>query len=291
MFPDFSFRVVRVVPRVARLTRSSRITLLNKKTEKYPLSPHFKPAVRFSDIVGQIEAKQKCLVILKYLEDPQSFGTWAPHNILLCGPPGTGKTMTAKALACEAKVEILPVRASDLLGSFVGDASGRIHKLFDEARYHAPSVIFIDELDVIALQRNFQSIRGDVTEVVSALLSELDGVFENQGVVTLAASNRFDMLDEAIKSRFEQIIEFKLPTLEEREDILAINSTLSPISIHANMRRIATLTTNWSGRDLKEKLLRRAIHAAIINNEEEITEETLTKIIEKQKTHPKQLYT
>ncbi|MFW9917469.1 MAG: AAA family ATPase [Candidatus Thorarchaeota archaeon] len=284
LYPDFAFRVVHARPNPGLITRGTRIKLISprgtQKVAPQRFALRMKSDVQFSDIVAQEEAKEKCRIIQHYLAAPKKFGEWAPRCVLFHGPPGTGKTMTARALATEAGVPILGIKASELLGVYVGDGSRRIHRLFAESRRLAPCVVFIDELDVIALRRSFQGIRGDVVEVVSALLGELDGLSENTGVVTIAATNAADLLDPAIQSRFEQSIKFTMPTVDERAQLLHVYADRSPIPIRANLRSLAMMTKNWSGRDLKEKLLKVAIHKALLSNKTEITRSMLEKLIE-----------
>ncbi len=164
------------------------------------------------------------------------------------------------------------VRATDLVGEFVGDGSKRIHELYRTASESAPSVVFIDELDAIALDRSFQSVRGDVSEVVNALLSELDGLKDNMGVVTVAATNNPTLLDRAIRSRFEEELNFKLPSKMERLSILSHYSKTMPLPIKAELEKYAIKTEGFSGRDLREKLLKAALYKAILANSEFVDE-------------------
>lgn len=284
LYPDFAFRVVHARPNPGRITKGTRIKLISPRSAQRVVPNKFvlrmTSDIHLVDIIGQAEAKEKCKIIQHYLAAPKKFGEWAPRCVLFYGPPGTGKTMTARALAAEARVPILGIKASELLGVYVGDGSRRIHRLFAESRRLTPCVVFIDELDVVALRRSFQGIRGDVVEVVSALLGEFDGLSVNDGIVTIAATNAADLLDPAIQSRFEQSIEFKLPTLDEREQLLHFYAARSPIPFHANMRSLAMITKNWSGRDLKDKLLKVAIHKALLSNQTEIARPMLEKLIE-----------
>ncbi|MEE8167650.1 MAG: AAA family ATPase [Candidatus Hydrothermarchaeales archaeon] len=240
--------------------------------EKWDIEKFFrKEGYTFEDIIGHKEVKQKCKIVMKYLKDPQSFGDWAPRNFLFYGPPGTGKTMAAKALANETESFLHLVRATDLIGEYVGDAAKRIHELFATAVDHAPSVIFIDELDAIGLDRSFQSIRGDVSEVVNALLTELEGVHENRGVVTIAATNNPNILDAALRSRFEEEIQFKLPDRRERLAILEGYAKKLPIKVSTNFKEYVNKTEGFSGRDLKDKLLKVALHKAMLEGAEELS--------------------
>ena len=182
-----------------------------------------KSDIKLTDIVGQKNAKSKVKVITKYLENPESFGPWAPKNILFYGLPGTGKTMLVKALANELEVPLYLIKATSLIGEHVGDSASKVHDLFKKASENSPSIIFIDEIDAIALHRSFQSLRGDVSEIVNSLLTEMDGIIENKSVITIAATNNPTSLDYAVRSRFEEEIEFKLPNDDERLRILENN--------------------------------------------------------------------
>jgi len=278
MYPDFAFEVVKVSPRSGgRISSKTKIQL-----EVSNVSPIVReiPKVKFSDVIGHEKAKSKCKIIQKYLKHPEKFGEWAPKNILFYGPPGTGKTMMAKALASETNVPIFLTRATDLIGLHVGDGARRIHQLFGEARESAPCIIFIDELDAIGLDRRYQSIRGDVSEVVNALLSEMDGLHPNLGIVTIGATNAPELLDSAIRNRFEEEIEFPLPTKEERFQILTLYAERLPIPVKANLWKLAEETEGFSGRDLKEKVLKNALHMAILKNRKVIDEKILKEALD-----------
>jgi AAA family ATPase len=231
---------------------------------------------------------------MKYLKDPKSFGEWAPRNVLFFGQPGTGKTMTARALANETDSSLYLTRATDLIGEYVGDGAKRIHELFKIASDHSPSVIFIDELDAIGLDRKYQSVRGDVSEIVNALLTELDGIHENKGVVTIAATNNPTLLDLALRSRFEEEMEFKLPNEKERLAILEHYAKRSPLKLSFNLKDYARKTEGFSGRDLKEKLLKGALHKAILEDAEEISyehmESSLKAILPSKAEPPKRMF-
>ena len=130
--------------------------------------PHI-PQVYFTDVVGNQQAIDKAQIIVEFLKDTKRFGKWAPKNILFYGPPGTGKTLTAKAIATEADCAFLARKGTTLIGLHVGDGAAKIYQLFAEAKANAPAIIFIDELDSIGLNRSYQSVRGDVIEVATAL--------------------------------------------------------------------------------------------------------------------------
>jgi AAA family ATPase len=235
--------------------------------------------VSLDDIVGHEPIKMKCRLILKYLEDPKRFGEWAPRAILFYGSPGTGKTMTAKAVACQANARIFLAKASDLIGVHVGDGGRRISSLFEDARKEAPSIVFIDELDAIGLARSFQSIRGDVSEVVTALLGELDRTTEESGVVVIGATNAPALIDPALRSRFDTVFEFGLPTLEERAKILSLYAKRLPLPFEMDLNTLASMTEGLSGRDLRDRILKESLHIAISEEKDSISTETVTRLL------------
>jgi AAA family ATPase len=290
IIPDFAFKVIKVIPRgEVTITEDTRIRL--KGDERREIK-----GIRytFSDIVGHSEVKKKCKIIIKYLRNPNTFGEWAPKNVLFYGPPGTGKTMTAKALATETDSSLYLIRATDLIGEYVGDGAKKIHELFKKASSTAPSVIFLDELDAIGLDRSYQVIRGDVSEVVNALLTELEGLHENKGVVTIAATNNPAILDYALRSRFEEEMEFKLPNPKERLEILRKYSKKLPLKLEADIREYVGKTEGFSGRDLKEKLLKAALHRAILEDSNVITQKHLEdafKAVPPKSSPPKEMFT
>jgi AAA family ATPase len=282
LFPDYAFRAVNVEPDESQITKKTRIHLDTKQNIE-PKSLIQNEQVRYTDIIGQDSAKTKCRVIGKFLTSEELMRSeWAPKNILFWGPPGNGKTMTAKALSHEINKSMFLIKASDLLGVYVGDGARKIHSLYEEAREESPAIIFIDEFDSIALKRNFQSIRGDVVELVSALLGEMDGIEKNQGVITIGSTNKPESLDSAILSRFEELIEFKLPNSSERETILGLYANSSPIPFR-NIRwnEIIQKTNQWSGRDLKDKIIKNAIHYAVLNDLTSISMEELNTALKK----------
>ncbi len=284
MFPDFAFEVVNAEPE-GIITDSTCILVENPKSV---IETEIVKDVKIEDVVGQDEAKRKVKVILKFLKNPEKFGRWAPKNVLFYGPPGTGKTMTAKALANEANVPFISVKSTKLIGEHVGDGARRIHELYERARQVAPCIVFLDEFDSIALDRSYQDLRGDVSEVVNALLTELDGIEMNDGICTIAATNRIELLDHSIRSRFEEEIEFTLPRFEERLKILENNLRDFPLKVNANLKVVAEITEGFSGRDIVEKVIKSALHRAIAEEREFIETEDLIKAVEKVKRPVKQ---
>lgn len=265
MFPDFAFKVIDADPDDSEIGKNTRFIVEDYESDFF--IPELKNEVSFKNIIGQDKAKKKCKLIESFLDKPEKFGKWVPKNILFHGPAGTGKTMMAKALASASDVPFLPVRATKLIGEYVGDGARQIHQLFEKADEMAPCIIFIDEFDAIALNRNYQEIRGDVSEIVNALLTELDGIDEHEGICTIAATNMLYTLDSAIRSRFEEEIEFTLPDLSERREILEFYARTFPKKLgkDVDFDVLAELTQGFSGRDLVEKLLKNALHKAILS--------------------------
>ncbi len=288
MFPDFAFEVKTCEPKKGGVIGVQTEIILDSRPKKTPYIHHEIPKVDFDEIIGHQQAKEKCKIITNYLKDPDCFSEWAPRSVLFYGVPGTGKTMTARALASETNSSIFAISSTELIGIHVGDASRRISNLFKEARTNAPCIIFLDELDAIGLDRSFQNIRGDVSEVVTALLQQMDGITVNKGVVTIGSTNAPKLLDRAIRSRFEDEIEFKLPTLEDRIKILEMYIGKLPLPIDVNIQKLAVATEDFSGRDLKEKLLKSALHQTLVKSADRITSkqiyETLS-LIKKENTH------
>jgi AAA family ATPase len=283
LFPDYAFRAKSTIPNgESQITKNTHISLFSEQLSEPPMVK-VQEKLNFSDIVGQEDAKKKCQVIARFLSNIELMQSiWAPKNILFWGPPGNGKTMMAKALSYETEHSMLLIKASDLLGIYVGDGARKIRNIFSKARKKAPAIIFIDELDSIALKRNFQSIRGDVVELVSALLGEMDGIEKNHGVVTIASTNQPKLLDAAIVSRFEELLEFKLPDAKERLEILKKYAKTSPIPFKAiNWDVLVEKTMNWSGRDLKEKIIKNAIHYAVLRGSSQITMSNLKEVMKK----------
>jgi len=262
LYPDYAFQVVRAYPRRSVVGFETTIKVEQKAEVKKGVSYD----VSFDEVVGQEEAKRKVKIVEKYLLDPERFGRWAPRNILFYGVSGTGKTMIAKALSAKAGVPMLAVKSTSLIGEFVGEGARQIHSLYEKAEEMAPCIIFIDELDAIALDRRYQDLRGDVSEMVNSLLTEMDGISSRLGICTIAATNQIEVMDSSIRSRFEEEIEFKLPDKDERLQILEKNASTLPLEmVDVDLKEIARQTDGFSGRDLVEKVLKVALHHALMD--------------------------
>ena len=270
IIPDYAFKIVSVTPNNSIISDTTKIQIIIDDIDKNKDINTIKTNLTLSDIVGQENAKNKVKIIKKYIENPESFGLWAPKNILFYGLPGTGKTMLVKALANELDVPLYLIKATSLIGDHVRDSASKIHELFEKASKNSPSIIFIDEIDAIALHRIFQSLRGDVSEIVNSLLTEMDGISENTAVITIGATNNPSSLDYAVRSRFEEEIEFKLPNDKERFEIFENNIKTMPLKCDLDINKLVKISKNMSGRDIKEKILKTSLHHAIANNKDEI---------------------
>ena len=270
IIPDYGFQIVSVSPNNSIIAENTEIKLLDIEERNLDTVKRIKTNVKISDIVGQENAKNKTKVLIKYLEEPDKFGEWAPKNILFYGFPGTGKTMLVKALANELDVPLYLIKATSLIGEHVGDSASKIQELFEKAQKTAPSIIFIDEIDAIALHRSFQLLRGDVAEIVNSLLTEMDGINDNKAVVTIGATNNPNSIDYAVRSRFEEEIEFVLPDDNERKSIFENNLKTFPLKYDLNIEKLVKISKNMSGRDIKEKILKTALHHAISHDKETV---------------------
>lgn len=284
IIPDYGFEIVTAKPDNSIISEKTKIKLITDELNKNKENNVVKSNITLRDIIGQENAKNKVKVITKYLENPESFGPWAPKNILFYGLPGTGKTMLVKALANELEVPLYLIKATTLIGDHVGDGASKIHDLFKKASENSPSIIFIDEIDAIALHRSFQSLRGDVSEIVNSILTEMDGIIDNKSVITIGATNNPSSLDYAVRSRFEEEIEFKLPGDDERLVIIENNLRTMPFDYELDLEKIVKQTKGLSGRDLKEKILKTALHNAIANDCDILTMEHIDYAIKTSKT-------
>ncbi|MBQ7155649.1 MAG: ATP-dependent zinc metalloprotease FtsH [Synergistaceae bacterium] len=212
--------------------------------------------VHFGDIGGAGEAEVELREIIDFLKDPKrfdKFGAKLPRGVLLVGPPGTGKTLLAKACAGEAGVPFFFITGSSFVEMFVGVGAARVRDLFEQAKRKAPCIIFVDEIDAIgqARMRNFNS-NSEQEATLNQLLAEMDGFEDNNGVVIMGATNRPEILDQALlrPGRFDRQIQVVLPTEEGREEILKIHTKKLPLAPEIDLRSIAKVTPGFSGADL-----------------------------------------
>ncbi|MCD4704195.1 MAG: AAA family ATPase [Methanosarcinaceae archaeon] len=282
MYPDFAYHIVDVEPAESIIGQTTSFIVADDA--RHGPTFEFTSTITFDDVIGQQMARRKCKLIERYLKEPEIFGQWAPTNVLFFGPAGTGKTMFAKALANKTSVPILPMKATELIGEFVGEGARQIHQLYEHAQEMAPCIIFIDELDAIALDRRFQELRGDVSEIVNALLTEMDGIVEHDGICTIGATNLPDTLDPAVRNRFEEEIEFTLPDETERAAIIVSNLQTFPLPVKdVDTGKLARATDGLSGRDIVEKVLKTALHQAIMDEKDEVTEQYLNDSVARMK--------
>ncbi|MBN2155166.1 MAG: AAA family ATPase [Candidatus Lokiarchaeota archaeon] len=280
ILPDFAFKIIKIIP------ESSRRVTVETEFEIVPsVDSQLKSMekVGFADIIGNSRAIEKCKIIQEFMLHPEKFGRWSPKNVLFFGFPGTGKTLTARALASECGSQILVRKGTELIGLHVGDGANKIHTLFDKARKivkkSGSAIIFIDEIDAIGLSRSYQSVRGDVIEVSTALLSEMDGLSENSGIITIAATNNIDLLDPGLRSRFEEEIDFELPDNSERVQMMQLFLSQIDVPYEISYQEVSNHLDGWSGRDIKEKLIKIAFHNVVLSKIEKITTHHLLEII------------
>ena len=223
--------------------------------------------IRFSDVAGEDEAKDSLKEIVEYLHDPSKYreiGATMPKGILLVGPPGTGKTMLAKAVAGEANVPFFSMSGSEFVEMFVGMGASKVRDLFKQAKEKAPCIVFIDEIDAIGKKRDGQLGGNDEREqTLNQLLTEMDGFEENTGVIILAATNRPESLDPALTrpGRFDRRIPVELPDLKGREDILKVHAKKIKVAQEVDWNKIARMASGASGAELANIVNEAALRA------------------------------
>lgn len=229
--------------------------------------------ITFKDVAGQEEAKESLVEIVDFLHDTSKYvaiGAKLPKGALLVGPPGTGKTLLAKAVAGEAKVPFFSMSGSDFVEMFVGMGAARVRDLFKQAEEKAPCIVFIDEIDAIGKKRsNSQNGNSDERDqTLNALLTEMSGFNESEGIVVIAATNRLDMLDDALlrPGRFDRHIEVNLPDISAREKILSLYCENKPVK-NFNIKEFAQKTACFSGAKLENLVNEAAILACKENSQ------------------------
>ena len=241
--------------------------------------------IKFSDVAGEDEAKENLSEIVEYLHNPQKYreiGASMPKGILLVGPPGTGKTMLAKAVAGEANVPFFSISGSEFVEMFVGMGASKVRDLFSQAKEKAPCIVFIDEIDAIGKKRDGQMGGNDEREqTLNQLLTEMDGFEGNNGVMILAATNRPESLDPALTrpGRFDRRIPVELPDLKGREDILKVHAKKVKLADDVNFHTIARMASGASGAELAN-IVNEAALRAVRDGRAYVTEADLEESIE-----------
>lgn len=223
--------------------------------------------IRFSDVAGEDEAKENLAEIVDYLHDPKKYkdiGASMPKGILLVGPPGTGKTMLAKAVAGEANVPFFSMSGSEFVEMFVGMGASKVRDLFKQAKEKAPCIVFIDEIDAIGKKRDGNVGGNDEREqTLNQLLTEMDGFEDNNGVIILAATNRPESLDPALTrpGRFDRRVPVELPDLKGREAILKVHAKKIKVADNVDYNKIARMASGASGAELANIVNEAALRA------------------------------
>lgn len=225
--------------------------------------------VTFQNVAGLQEEKEDLEEVVDFLKAPQKYtkvGARIPKGVLLVGPPGTGKTLLAKAVAGEAGVPFFSISGSDFVEMFVGVGASRVRDLFENAKDHAPCIIFIDEIDAVARQRGTGVGGGhdEREQTLNQLLVEMDGFGVNEGIIVMAATNRVDILDPAIlrPGRFDRKVAVGRPDVKGREEILGVHAKDKPLGEDVDLRQVAQTTAGFTGADLENLLNEAAIVAA-----------------------------
>ena len=253
--------------------KMSQFSKANARTQ-----PSNGPKITFADVAGAEEEKEEMSEIVDFMKNPrkyQELGAKIPHGVLLLGPPGTGKTLLAKAVAGEAHVPFFSISGSDFVEMFVGVGASRVRDLFDQAKKHTPSIIFIDEIDAVGRQRGTGLGGGhdEREQTLNQLLVEMDGFTDNQGVIVIAATNRRDILDPALlrPGRFDRQITVGYPDIKGREAILRVHTKNKKLAPDISLATIAKGTAGFTGADLAN-LVNEAALLAARNNRKAITQ-------------------
>lgn len=253
--------------------KMSQFSKANARTQ-----PSNGPKITFADVAGAEEEKEEMSEIVDFMKNPrkyQELGAKIPRGVLLLGPPGTGKTLLAKAVAGEANVPFFSISGSDFVEMFVGVGASRVRDLFDQAKKHTPSIIFIDEIDAVGRQRGTGLGGGhdEREQTLNQLLVEMDGFTDNQGVIVIAATNRRDILDPALlrPGRFDRQITVGYPDIKGREAILRVHTKNKKLAPDISLATIAKGTAGFTGADLAN-LVNEAALLAARNNRKAITQ-------------------
>ena len=268
----FMLSIVVVVVIVTMMNRGaagggSNARMMNFGRSRAKLSRDSK--VNFTNVAGLEEEKEELEEVVDFLKNPQKYtsvGARIPKGMLLVGPPGTGRTLLAKAVAGEAGVPFFSISGSDFVEMFVGVGASRVRDLFEEAKKNAPCIVFIDEIDAVARRRGTGMGGGhdEREQTLNQLLVEMDGFGVNEGIIVMAATNRVDILDPAIlrPGRFDRKVAVGRPDVKGREEILKVHSKEKPLSEDVDLRRVAQTTAGFTGADLENLMNEAAIISA-----------------------------
>ena len=274
----FTFIIMRQTTGGGKMNQFSRANTKNQ--------PSNGKRVLFSDVAGADEEKQELAEVVDFLKNPKKYeelGARVPRGVLLVGPPGTGKTLLAKAVAGEAGVPFFSISGSDFVEMFVGVGASRVRDLFDQAKKHTPSIIFIDEIDAVGRQRGAGLGGGhdEREQTLNQLLVEMDGFTEKENIIVIAATNRRDILDPALlrPGRFDRQIVVNYPDVKGREEILKVHTRNKRLAPDVNLATIAKTTAGFTGADLENLVNEAALLAARVNRkaiiEKDIEEATI----------------
>ena len=248
--------------------------------------------ITFADVAGAVEEKEEMQELVEFLKNPRRFtavGARIPKGVLLVGSPGTGKTLLAKAVAGEAGVPFMSISGSDFVEMFVGVGASRVRDLFDQAKKHAPCIVFIDEIDAVGRRRGAGMGGGhdEREQTLNQLLVEMDGFAVNEGVIVLAATNRKDILDPALlrPGRFDRQITVGYPDVRGREAILRVHAKEKPLADDVDLANIAKRTPYFAGADL-ENIMNEAAILCAREGKEKITMRHLNDAIERVQMGP-----
>jgi cell division protease FtsH len=272
-----------------RMERSAQGGLFSVTKSRAKIHMEKDVKATFADVAGVDEAKDELREAVEFLQNPEKFtrlGGRLPKGILLLGPPGTGKTLLARAVAGEAKVPFFSINGSEFVELFVGVGAARVRDLFDQARKHAPCILFIDEIDALGKSRAFgiegASGNDEKEQTLNQLLAEMDGFDSSEGVILLAATNRPEILDPALlrAGRFDRQILLSNPDQAGREQILAVHAKKVKLDASVDLKRVASFTSGFSGADLAN-LVNEAAIVATRRNADSVTENDFTQAVER----------
>ncbi len=274
----FTFFIMRQATGGGKMNQFSKANTRNQ--------PSTGKKVTFADVAGADEEKEELAEIVDFMKNPKKYvdlGARVPKGVLLMGPPGTGKTLLAKAVAGEANVPFFSISGSDFVEMFVGVGASRVRDLFEQAKKHTPSIIFIDEIDAVGRQRGTGLGGGhdEREQTLNQLLVEMDGFSENEGIIIIAATNRRDILDPALlrPGRFDRQIVVNYPDIKGREEILKVHTRNKKLGPDVNLATIARTTAGFTGADLENLVNEAALLAARADRraiiEEDIEEATI----------------